>query len=479
MAWTTTRQGYIRVTDAVTGKLISNHVDPDEALQSAGNRPPGSESIVTTVKVVKVLAETPAPAPVPAPPPPAPEPAPAPAPVPAPPPAPVYAKVSDRIAGMCIGTKNYDAIAYQTEMAKAALVVMGFYPGWKSDKAGSTIRPVLQAIRALNPKIRLAQYTVLNEASDVTTGSASADVAIKLNETDWWLRNVAGNKLQWTNSYSNWDINFTEYSKPDAQGLRYTQWRAQRDFNQFFSVLPEFDAWYCDNVMEAPRTPPANWMLDGVDRPSAEVAAAYRRAHVEHWRAIRGLKSSVHLIGNADNDLSSAEFKDQLDGAFLEAMIGRSYSREEWAGWTEAYKRYRTAETNTRAKHGVIFNTHGEKDNYERMRYGLATTLLGNGMYCYTDSALNYSSVPWFDEYDAPLGLSVTLPPTAAVNGVFMREYENGLVLVNPSKVSSVLVQLNGNFRFIAGSQDPVVNTGATVSSLTVPPRAGRILLRG
>lgn len=452
MTWTVTRKGYIRVTDATTGELISQHVDPDEALESAGNRSPGAESIVTTVKSVKVFDLV----------------------LPK-----VYRKVSDRVAGMCIGSnKNYDDLQYQKAMSRAALVVMGFYPGWKSDVDGSKIRPVLQAIKAMNPKIKLGQYTVLNEARNIVSGDASSDVAIKLNKENWWLRNSAGDMLRWTDAYNAWDINFTEWSKPDAQGQRYTQWRAQRDFEKFFSLMPEFDTWYCDNVMYQPRTPPANWKLDGSDWPSSTlgVGSAYRRGHSAHWAAIRSLHPKVTVFGNANSTMAEVEWKGLLDGAFMEAVIGKSYSIEEWGSWEQAYKKYTDTCANVRSPSLVVLNAHGAPDDYERVRYGLCTVLLGDGMFCYSENGF-YDSVPWYDEYDAPLGQPLTPPPKTPITGVAIREYENGIVLVNPSKASNFTYLLKSPHRYMEGLQMGALS-GKVVTQVDVPPRSGRLLLR-
>ena len=32
---------------------------------------------------------------------------------------------------------------------------------------------------------------------------------------NWWARDAAGNKVQWTPRYHAWDINFTTWTKPD------------------------------------------------------------------------------------------------------------------------------------------------------------------------------------------------------------------------------------------------------------------------
>ena len=40
-----------------------------------------------------------------------------------------------RLLGMNIGAKNYDDTAYQTQLARLDVVILGFYPGWRGDVA--------------------------------------------------------------------------------------------------------------------------------------------------------------------------------------------------------------------------------------------------------------------------------------------------------------------------------------------------------
>jgi hypothetical protein len=67
-------------------------------------------------------------------------------------------------------------------------------------------------------------------------------------------------------------------------------------------------------------------------------------------------------------------------------------------------------------------------------------------------------------------------------NGVWKREYQNGIVLWNPKLNGQQTVSLSGldNLKYILGSQDPTINNGASVTngSVTLNDRDGLILLR-
>ena len=40
-------------------------------------------------------------------------------------------------------------------------------------------------------------------------------------------------------------------------------------------------------------------------------------------------------MGNTDGDLSEPEYAGQLEGAFLEGLMGKSWSIETWGGWSK------------------------------------------------------------------------------------------------------------------------------------------------
>jgi len=114
------------------------------------------------------------------------------------------------------------------------------------------------------------------------------------------------------------------------------------------------------------------------------------------------------------------------------------------------------------------------------MRYGLTTALMDNGYYYYTDvtGREHFKSAWWFDEYDVDLGQAVDGPQTKAQQrGVFMRRFQNGLVLVNPKGNGRQTVTVPAGYKRIKGSQDPGTNNGQAASSITLNERDGIILV--
>lgn len=383
-----------------------------------------------------------------------------------------------RLMGMNIGAKNYQDRRYQEELSRLDIVILGFYPGWSS-QSGVSVRDTVRAIKKRNPRILVGQYSILDEAYDnLDRNLADKDKYFKLNKEKWWLRNAAGRKVQWTDRFNSWMVNVTEWAKPDDNGRRYPQWVAERDYEIYFEPVPEFDIWFLDNVNYRPRVI-ADWNQDGRDDDKNDpvISEMYRKGHKAHWAAIRSLTTTRLLIGNADNDLSYPEFVQSLDGAFLEGLMGFKWSIETWGGWNKAMERYYAAIKNTRPPHIVGFNVHGKLTDYRFMRYALASCLLGNGYFSYTDVNVGYSSVPWFDEYDIKLGKAVEPPQeTAWKEGVYRRVFEQGMVLVNPTD-RQVQLNIGPGYRRMVGVQDPETNNGMPVQKIVLSSKDGLILL--
>jgi hypothetical protein len=367
-----------------------------------------------------------------------------------------------RLMGMNIGAKHYDDPRYQESLARMDVVVLGFYRGWNPHGYAATpaeaMRKVVQALKVRNPRLLVGQYTVLNEANDDPRDVAARDLSHKLHKEGWWLRDGAGRRVQWTERYANWEANFTPWTKPDALGRRWPEWLAERNYAAYFRDVPGFDLVFLDNVMYPLRVR-GDWDGDGAndDPKDAKILQAHYAGHVAHWRRLRELMPKKLLLANVDHDLANPEWRGRLEGAFLEGLMGERWSIESRAGWGAMMQRYRAALANTRAPHLVGFNVHGDPGDERFFRYAYASCLLGDGYFSFTDKSSGYSSVPWFREYEIELGKAVSPSPDAAWrNGVWRRDFERGVVLVNPT-ASAQSVTLESGLALRLRAKDGVV----------------------
>jgi hypothetical protein len=60
---------------------------------------------------------------------------------------------------------------------------------------------------------------------------------------------------------------------------------------------------------------------------------------------------------------------------------------------------------------------------------------------------------------------------------VYRRDFDNGIVIVNTTD-TTVTVPLERTYTRLKGTQDPVVNDGSPVTSVTIAGRDARVLLR-
>lgn len=104
----------------------------------------------------------------------------------------------------------------------------------------------------------------------------------------------------------------------------------------------------------------------------------------------------------------------------------------------------------------------------QMLRFGLTTTLMGDGYFAYDGgNGLSRGNWWWYPEFDAPLGYPKG-PAQRRADGLWQREFDGGLVLVNGTSYDAV-VDLPSRFRDVSS---PRVGT-----RFTIPLYDGRIFL--
>ncbi len=147
------------------------------------------------------------------------------------------------------------------------------------------------------------------------------------------------------------------------------------------------------------------------------------------------------------------------------------------------------------AVNGTLTNiTAGSALEFQLMRYGLCTALLDDGYFAPgTISTYDYATLRWYDEYGDDsltqvnvkrgyLGTPLTTRPTSATwaqgpLGVWSRSFTNGMAIVNPRGNGAQTVTLSQSMQKLTGTQQPTINNGAVVSSVTLADGDGIILI--
>jgi hypothetical protein len=227
-----------------------------------------------------------------------------------------------------------------------------------------------------------------------------------------------------------------------------------------------------------------DWNLDGTsDSIGSSSGDWMRQGYQRHFNVLSQAMPGKFQLGNiADwggSDTSLTFLSGVLNGGVMEGAIGMSWSAETWGGWQEMMRQYRKTMSVIAEPKLVIFNQHGSPKDYQGFRYGFASCLMDDAYYGFTDSAVEYTGLPWFDEYNAKLGNSTSSPSTSPwQNGVYRREFQNGIALVNPKGNGTRTVQLETNFQRLAGKQDGTTNNGQVTRTVTLKDRDGIILMR-
>jgi hypothetical protein len=394
-----------------------------------------------------------------------------------------------RLGAISIGNPfNYHDPAYQAELARVDVAVLSNYPGFKP--GGQSYETAIKAIKAKNPNILLFVYVNSNEHgkdAKVYGGGTAWDVyRNKLEASNWWLYKAghAGTRVVSTFHKDMYIINNTPLSVKDSAGSSAMDWITKYYVDTYYKPAPSIDGLFMDNVFTQPYVD-GDWNRDGkIDaKDSVDAGKWLRQGFARYYKLSAQLMPGKLQIGNigdwGDPKATITEYQGVANGGVLEAFIGKSYSVEGYAGWQSMMDRYRKVMGAIAEPKLAIFNQWGRRTDYQAVRYGLGSTLLDDGYYSFTDDATKFHGVPWFDEYDAKLGEATTLPPKKAWQaGVFRRDYNNGIVLVNPKGNGARTVTLEGEFVKLKGTQDKLVNDGKTVRTVTLKDRDGIILMR-
>jgi hypothetical protein len=395
---------------------------------------------------------------------------------------PRFPRIASIQVGNGIGLTNQERL---DTISKADVALLSFWVGW-GPIDGQSMADIVDYIRANNPDIVLAPYTNVTETRDSTP--ILADKVSSENgpggNGNWWLRKSDGTRTShWPGNFS---VNHSNFVTPDANGERYPGFYAQYAYDGMISQAL-FNAVFLD-AMSGQAYEVADWNGDGVDdaRDSAVAIQAVSEGHVEYVNQIRLLKPGIIVIGNIGNSFHPARtmpaaYNQLIEGGLLEGFMGRTWSIESWGGWQEMMTQYHEAVGVLRGPKIAILNAHVGETDYRLMRYGLTSTLMDNGYFA-ADPARDgeeYNWQFWYDEFDLDLGYAVDPRQTAAWSkGIYRREFDNGLVLVNPRGNGQQTVNVGPGWKRFNGSQDAIHNSGQVAETISLLDADGIILLR-
>jgi hypothetical protein len=375
-------------------------------------------------------------------------------------------------------------------------------------------------IKSFNPDIKLIKYT---NAQQKNTSATSQWILNKMNSEDWWLKDAGGQLVSGYAHSSQRRINPTLRTKADANGLRHPDW-----FARYWHASPNDQGSWVAPAGESKGYGLKGGAWDGVFADDqyitkggmGEVTADYDRnganddvwdSTVRQWvmdgekgyrDAWAKLEPDWYFFGNMTHILSPNEtvptsFEGTYDGGLLQDVTNIFETRPD--GWSKMMQAYRRGMALARGAKLVVFHSNvgtwkekyaaqGEAKNYSVYRwnrYGMTACLMDDGYY-----AMMVEDGPpeldWFDEFDGGnlnkvgyLGYPIDPPQKSPWSqGVYRREFDNGLVLVNPKGNGTKTVDVGSGWKRLSGTQDPAHNNGQPASTITLPEQDGIILIR-
>lgn len=284
---------------------------------------------------------------------------------------------------------------------------------------------------------------------------------------------------------------------PRVNGQSYPEYAAEWVVRQVWSSGVWdgifLDVWG-DRVYGADRD---RWDIDadGSDEPDSAIYGAgspWERGIDLAERIMRARMPGAILVANGDRTLRGAQLDGRAWESFADQRAGRDpgHDLRDYVTLTAQGQHRRPGLALTINRQRAV---PGSPQDHRRARFFLTATLLQNGYWAAMGP--DYGRLADYDELDGAgrgpgyLGYPYAADPTVAqlmgpfsrgvgqlADGLFRRDFEHGIVLVNAGTRTRT-VTLERPYRRLPGGPDPTVNDGRVVRTVSIPPRDGLILV--
>ncbi|MDD3711017.1 MAG: putative glycoside hydrolase [Patescibacteria group bacterium] len=348
-------------------------------------------------------------------------------------------------------------------------------------------RSNLKQIRELNPDIIILAYITSQEANaDIYNSPWSYNASLRkklLNGIDdaWWLRDKNNNRITfWEGTYM---LNLSNGAKNNSAGKKWNDY------------LPEFinceviSTGLWDGIMYDNIWGDVAWVKEGIDiesngqiKSTTEINNKWAEGTKKMLDTTRRLIGPNYLI--LGNGKVYDGYQNSLNGVMFEGFPASWEGNGVWSNIITTYSNIK--KTNNTPNLTIINSGNGNNKNYQAVRFGLTSTLMENhGYFSFDFGSSDHSQVWWYDEYNINLGQAQTNAYNLLdkgnytyKNGLWRRDFSEGIVLVNSSDKEQLYVFNNEEFEKINGTQDRSINNGSIINFIKIKPRDGVILLK-
>lgn len=329
-------------------------------------------------------------------------------------------------------------------------------------------RGILDPIRTINPNFILLDYILGFGIGDFSHPEGYSWVAdpyedLTENHSDFFLTHPSSS---WPNDWirqTDWDWWVLDPGIPS-----YRDWFVSESLRR--RALNLSDGVFADSCSYPWNTDPTQWWPSG-------------QTQFEFWDPrLNGFMTSVrdqfageldpfYLIPNAGGLVTTVSQIDYTlsDGVMVEQFAmwgpGTPFDSADWE-----LQMNRILSLNQAGK-VVIAQNYMDLADYESRMFYTACYLLCKGSKTYL-AMVNDFGLEWYPEYDIPIGSYSSLPASISnlwieSAGLYRRDYQNGMVLVNPSPSDPVVYALGVMmYRVSASGGGPVPANGIPSGSL-------------
>lgn len=373
------------------------------------------------------------------------------------------------------------------------------------------------SLKTSNPNLILLNYfSLLDILPNPPANLAPLNKAITTGVSNWKLKGPNGQTLKlFQMQDGNWSevLNITI---PAARTFWISKMQSMVASKKLFDGI--FVDWGACTAINWLASMPQNTGCNGIDingdgvaETQQQVDLAWKQALQLFYNEAKSTLSTKHFVGNAGGGTDNTLIN-YINGIYIEGFAEGWVNPTDWNSWSNQMKAYllyqRTALsprtsvilTKFNAQNGIL-----SQDDYKKARFGLASTLCGEGYYICTNQGA-YNENYWLDEYGVDKDGQTTSPGTnkgwlgmplkeamdfndntktlksildnnfnVVEQKIYIRYFENGVVILNPTN-QDVFVNLQKNYKKIKGVLDPVTNNGAVGAIFQIPSRDALIL---
>ncbi len=346
----------------------------------------------------------------------------------------------------------------------------------------------LKKIRNLNPDIIILAYITSQETDANIYNSQwnyNATLRKKLlnNISDsWWLKNKDGHRTTfWEGTYM---LNLSDGSGVNNRGQKWNEYLPEFVSREIIST-GLWDGIFYDNIWGDVAWVRGDFDInnDGKADSVSFVNNSWSEGVKKMLRKTRELIGPNYLI--LGNGRVHMDYQNLLNGVMFEGFPAEWESNGNWAGILNTYSKI--SDNNLNPNITVINSYDSNRQNYQRVRFGLASTMMeSHGYFSFDFDVSSHSQVWWYDEYSVNLGRAQSSSynilnrenSSTYSNGLWRRDFENGSVIINSSNREQIYTFRNEEFEKINGTQDRSVNNGTIINFIRLKANDAIILLK-